>query len=212
MSDTNNTIAGWVLGAGIVALGSYILTDTLFHADIPEGEKVGYMIEDEAPAGEEEAGPAMETLLASADVGKGESTFKKCVACHTITPGGANGIGPNLYSIMGRQIAAVGGFGYSDALKSVGGAWTWQQMDAWIKSPKKFANGTKMTFAGIGNAEDRAALLVYMNDQGSNLPLPAAPIVEPEPVGDAEAVPEAAEGEAQDVSVDAPATEEAPVT
>ncbi len=211
MSDTNNTIAGWVLGAGIVALGSYIITDTIFHADIPEGDKVGYIIEDEAPAGEAEVGPTMATLLASADESKGENVFKKCVACHTINSGGADGIGPNLYAVMGRQIGAAGGFAYSDALKSVGGAWTWEQMDAWIESPKKFANGTKMTFAGIGKAEDRAALLVYMNGQGSNIPLLEEPAIEAdaeaEPTENVEAVPEAAEGQVEEVTAELPVEE-----
>ncbi len=190
MSDNNNTIAGWVLGAGIAALGLSILSGEIFHAEIPGSDNFGYAIEEEVGPGEAvEEGPAMETLLASADESKGEALFKKCVACHTIAVGGANGIGPNLYSTMGRQLATVSGFGYSDALKSVGGAWSWQQMDAWIKSPKKFAPGTKMTFAGISKAEDRAALLVYMNGQGSNLPLPDAPVIE---VDDSESV----EGEA----------------
>jgi len=176
----------------------------LFHADIPEEGKFGYAIEDDAPVGEVEAGPAMETLLASADEIKGEAIFKKCVACHTIAVGGANGIGPNLYSTMGRQLATVSGFAYSDALKSVGGAWSWEQMDAWIKSPKKFAPGTKMTFAGISKAEDRAALLLYMNGQGSNLPLPEVPVIEAdaeaEPSEVVEAVPAETEAESAPTS------------
>ncbi len=184
MADNSNTIAGWVLGAGIVALGLSIVSGGIYSADVPE--TFGYAVEeDTSGASEADAGPAMETLLASADEVKGEAVFKKCVACHTIEVGGANGIGPNLYSIMGRQLASVSGFAYSDSLKEVGGAWTWEQMDAWLKSPKKFASGTKMSFAGLSKPEDRANVLVYMNGQGSNLPLPEAPVIE-------EATPEAA--------------------
>lgn len=186
MADNSNTIAGWVLGSGIVALGASILAGGIFHAEIPE--TFGYAVEEEAGPGEAEgAGPPFEALLASADIAAGENVFKKCVACHTIVPGGANGIGPNLHGIMGAKHSAVAGFAYSDALKSIPGAWDWTAMSEWIKSPKKYAPGTKMTFAGIGKAEDRAALLVYMNAQGSNLPLPAVPAVEavaPEAAGE----------------------------
>lgn len=184
MADNSNTIAGWVLGSGIVALGASILSGGIFHAEIPE--TFGYAVEEEAGPGEAaDDGPPFESLLASADIAAGENIFKKCVACHTIAPGGANGIGPNLHGIMGAQHSAVAGFAYSDALKSISGAWDWKAMSDWIKSPKKYAPGTKMTFAGIGKAEDRAALLVYLNAQGSNLALPAVPVAE-------EATPEAA--------------------
>jgi cytochrome c len=76
---------------------------------------------------------------------------------------------------MGKPVAGHAGFAYSEALKSKGGTWTWEAMSDWLKSPKSFAPGTKMTFAGLGKPEDRANLMVYMNSQGSNLPLPAAP-------------------------------------
>lgn len=183
MADNSNTIAGWVLGAGIVALGGSILAGGLFHAEVPE--TFGYAVEEEAGPGDAVAAIPMATLYASADIAKGENIFKKCVACHTIAPGGANGIGPNLHGIMGAKHSAVAGFGYSDALKSIPGAWTWEAMNDWIKSPKKYAPGTKMTFAGISKDDDRAALLVYMNAQGSSLPLPPVPVA-------AEATPEAA--------------------
>jgi cytochrome c len=67
-----------------------------------------------------------------------------------------------------------GGFPFSDALKKVGGTWTFEQMDHWLTSPRTFANGTKMSFAGLSKPEDRANVIAYMNAQGSNLPLPAA--------------------------------------
>ena len=176
MDDRSNTIAGWVLGAGIAALGLSIVSGKYYHAGstAPTEEK-GYEIagvEEEGAGGAE--GPALATLLASADVAAGEKVFAKCLACHTIAAGGAAGVGPNIHGIMGKPIAA-GSFAYSGALKEVGGNWTWEQMDAWLASPRKFANGTKMSFAGLGKAEDRANILAYLNAQGSNLPLPAAP-------------------------------------
>ena len=114
--------------------------------------------------------------LAKADLAKGEASFKKCMACHTINQGGANGIGPNLYGTMGEGIAeGKAGFAFSDPLKAVGGSWDFDKMDAWLSNPRKFASGTKMTFAGLPDGQERANVIAYLNAQGSNLPLPAAP-------------------------------------
>ncbi len=176
MDDGNNTIAGWVLGGGIAALGLSIASGMYFHAETPEAGKQGYAIQG-VESGDGGGAPAVPiaTLLATADIAKGEGIFKKCVACHTIASGGANGIGPNLNGVLGRSLGSHAGFGYSDALKGKGGSWTFEAMNEWLSNPKKYAPGNKMTFAGLGNPEERAAVLLYINSQGSNLPLPAAP-------------------------------------
>ena len=99
---------------------------------------------------------------------------------HTIAQGAANGIGPNLYATVGEAIATgKGGFAFSDALKAKGGKWDFDALNAWLTNPRKFADGTKMTFAGLPNAQDRANVIVYLNSMGSNLPLPAAPAAAP---------------------------------
>lgn len=176
MDDRNNTIAGWVLAGGIAALGFSIASGMYFHAEVPEEGKQGYAIQGvESGEGGGAAAVPIATLLATADVAKGEAVFKKCTACHTIAQGGANGIGPNLWAALGKPHGHVAGFAYSDALKGVPGNWDWEGMDKWLANPKKYAPGTKMTFAGLGNPEERANLLAYLNSQGSNLPLPAAP-------------------------------------
>lgn len=176
MDDRNNTIAGWVLGGGIAALGLSIASGMYFHPELPEAGKQGYAIEgvESGEAGGAAVVP-IATLLATADIAKGEAIFKKCVACHTIAAGGANGIGPNLNGVLGKPLASHAGFAYSDALKSKGGNWTFEAMSEWLANPKKYAPGNKMTFAGLGNPEERAAVMLYINSQGSNLPLPAAP-------------------------------------
>lgn len=176
MNDRTNTIFGWTLAAAGAALGLSIVGGKLFHGERPE--KMGYAIEgvEEAGAGGGAAEVPIATLLPTADPAKGAEVFKKCAACHTINQGGANGIGPNLYGTLGEPIGqGKGGFAFSDALKSVGGNWDFEKMNAWLTSPRKFANGTKMTFAGLGNPQDRANVIAYLNQQGSNLPLPAAP-------------------------------------
>lgn len=206
MSDRNNTIFGWVLGAGIAALGLTSLSGHYFSAGHGgEHEKWGMAVEGaEAGAGGAASGPAIETLLQTADAAKGEQVFKKCTACHTVNSGGANGIGPNLFGIFGKGIGNhAAGFAYSDALKSHGGNWDWANMNEWLTSPRKFANGTKMSFAGLSSAEDRANLMVYLNAQGSNVALPAAPAADA-------AAPAAADAAAPAAAEATPAAAEAP--
>lgn len=178
MDDKFNTIAGWVLGAGIVMLGLNTISSHIFEANKNHRpEKMGFAI-----AGVEEEGAAgapavpLPVLLAKADPAKGEMVFKKCAACHTDTQGGANSIGPNLWGVVGDHIAeGRGGFAFSDALKKHGGNWSFDSLNEWLTNPRKFADGTKMTFAGLDSAEDRANVIVFLNTHGSNLPLPAPP-------------------------------------
>lgn len=175
MSDRFNTAAGWTLFAGIVALGLSSVSSKYYHADKPERpEKMGYAIAGVAQEGAA-AGPSLNTLLATGDPAKGEKIFAKCTSCHTITQGGPNGIGPNLFGVVGKDIGKhAPGFAYSPDLAGHGGNWDFATLDKWLTSPKAFAAGTKMTFAGLSNPEDRANVILYLNSQGANLPLPKA--------------------------------------
>ncbi|MFN0046098.1 MAG: c-type cytochrome [Sphingorhabdus sp.] len=203
MDDRSNTIAGWVLAGGIAALGLTIASGMYFHRG--EVEKPGYAIQGaEADGAGAAAAVPIGNMMATADMSKGETIFKKCVACHTIAQGGANGIGPNLWGTVGKPLAGHAGFAYSDALKSKGGTWTFEALNEWLSNPKKYAPGNKMTFAGLGNPEERAAVLLYLNSQGSNIPLPT-----PVEAAVANAAAEEAGGEAAPAA-DAPKTDEAP--
>lgn len=177
MDDKFNTIAGWTLAALATALGLSIVGGLVAHGGEPKKE--GYPVEAAADTSGGVAAAAevpIATLLASADAAKGADVFKKCAACHTIAQGGANGVGPNLYATVGEAIAqGKAGYDFSGALKAVGGKWDFEKLNAWLTSPRKFADGTKMTFAGLSNGQDRANVILYLNQQGSNLPLPAAP-------------------------------------
>lgn len=175
MKDSNNTVAGWVLFAGIVALGGSLVAGEVFRGERPE--RMGYPIEGVVVEGAgAEAEKPIEFYLASADAAKGADVFKKCQACHTIGEGQANGLGPNLYHVMGEGVAQGRNFAWSAALAGHGGKWDWKTMSEWLANPKKFAPGTKMTFAGLSKPEDRANVIAYLNSNGpSPLPLPAAP-------------------------------------
>ena len=177
MDDRFNTIAGWTLFGGIVALGLASVSRHYFEADKEHRpHKMGYAIEGVEVEGEGGAAAVpLPTLLAAADPAKGEALFAKCKACHTVDQGGANGIGPNLYGTVGEPIGkGKAGYAFSGDLAGHGGNWDFANLDAWLASPKKFASGTKMSFAGLSKAEDRANIIVYLNTMGSNVPLPAA--------------------------------------
>ncbi len=197
MNDRMNTIFGWVLFCGIVGLGLSSLSAKIFHGDAMERpEQLGYVIQGAEEEGAEQ-GPSLAALMATAQPSAGEAIFAKCIQCHTIAQGGAAGIGPNLFGVVGKPIGShAAGFAYSGALAGKGGDWNFENLDAWLKSPRAFADGTKMSFAGLSSGEDRAAVIVYMNSMGSNLPLP-------EVVEEAAA---AAEGEAEAASEPAPAS------
>ena len=170
MTDRFNTISGWALFAGIVFLGLSSISERIYETERPE--TMGFPIAGVVEEGAGEEGPSLAMLLATADPAAGEAVFAKCVSCHTVDENGANGIGPNIHGIMGMPIAGKAGFAYSDALADHGGEWTFENMDAWLKSPRAFASGTKMSFAGLSSAEDRANIIAYLNSQGSGLPLP----------------------------------------
>ena len=137
-----------VLLAGAFALAGCGKSDQ--PADAPAGGNTAV----EAPA------PTIEPTAAM-----GEQVFKRCVACHTIDAGGANGIGPNLHGIVGRAVASYAGFSYSGAMKAKGGVWDAAALDAFVAEPMKALPGTRMAFAGIIDPADREALMLYLEAQ-----------------------------------------------
>jgi cytochrome c len=199
MDDRFNTIAGWVLFAGIIGLGGSVIVGELFHSEAPEQE--GYAIEgaQEGAGGAAEAEKPIEFYLASADPTKGADVFKKCAACHNADKGGANQLGPNLWGVVGAPIGEGRGFAWSDALGKHGGTWDWDSLSKWLTSPKTFAPGTKMTFAGLSKPEDRANVIAFLNqhsDSPKPMPAPpAAPAGSPTAGGDAGNAAAAAPGD-----------------
>lgn len=179
MDGRFNTIAGWVLGAGIVLLGSTLVVHEIYKAERPD--PMGYPI-----AGVEEetdgAAPAEQPIahyLQTADATRGEAVFRKCQACHNADNGGANGLGPNLWGTAGAAVAHRTDYSYSEPLRSHGGTWDWETLSAWLHSPRTFASGTKMTFAGLSDPQDRADILLFLNQHGGSLTVPPPPAAAP---------------------------------
>lgn len=186
MDNRSNVISMMVLGAGIVALGSSIISGEVFAPH--ELKKQSYIVEGVVEEAGGAAAAVVDTPIAlrlqTADPAKGAETFKKCASCHNIADGGANGTGPNLWGVLGKPHAAHPGYAYSEALKGKPGNWDWEGLDAWLKKPSAYAPGTKMNFAGLGKGDERANVIAYINAQGSNLPMPAAPAAGAAPAAD----------------------------
>ncbi|XP_046432823.1 cytochrome c-1-like [Neodiprion virginianus] len=100
------------------------------------------------------------------DAANGKKLFTKlCATCHTMDKGGKHKIGPNLNGILGRSSGSAVGFAYSEAMKSKRVTWNDNNMDEYLKAPKKFVPGTKMVFPGIKKAEDRRDVIAFLNSQ-----------------------------------------------
>lgn len=137
-------------------------------AETPAGEETAA----EAPA-EEDGAAGIATLLASADADDGQKVARKCAACHTFDEGGANRVGPNLWGVVNKDVGSHEGYSYSSAMADLGGEWTYEKLDAFLADPKGYVSGTKMSFAGIKDPEDRADLIAYLRSlSGDPAPLP----------------------------------------
>ena len=112
-------------------------------------------------------------VSAEGDPEAGEKVFRKCKACHAVGEGAENKVGPLLNGIVGRQAATIEGFGYSPVLVSLseeGLVWTPEELDAFLKKPRAYAKGIKMTFAGLRKEDDRTNIIAYLTtfeDNGS---------------------------------------------
>ena len=122
-------------------------------------------------------------LLAKADPAAGDADTKKyCVSCHNFAEGAGAKIGPDLYGVLGRPVASAAGFDYSSALKKHSGPWTFAELNEWLYSPRAYAPGTKMSFAGIENDKARGDVIAYLRTLAAT----------PEPLPPVEATPVAA--------------------
>lgn len=123
----------------------------------------------------ETAGPEQPIAyyLARADAARGETYFQRCAACHTIAEGAPHGVGPNLWGVTGRAVASRPGFTlYSPALRAHGGSWDWERLSAFLRAPRDTVAGTRMSFGGANNPQDRADVMLYLNRQGGSLTPP----------------------------------------
>ncbi len=154
---------GALCGALLVYLLGAWAAETLYHPHNAHGQQA-YVIDTgaAAPADTAKAEAAdFATLFAAADAAAGERLWRQCASCHALEEG-KNGTGPYLWGVVGRDKGSVDGFRYSAAMAAAEGAWTPENLDAFIENPKGYIVGTSMSYAGMRRAEDRANLIAYL--------------------------------------------------
>ena len=166
-----NKIMGACLGTAFAILVVQQVSSAVYNTKAPE--KMGYFVDvpEEAAGGAEAVLPIdWGTVLPTADLAAGEAAFARCQACHTANSGGANGIGPNLYAVMGGPVMHAAGFAYSDAMakhKAEAPTWGYDEMDKFLTAPGRYVPGTKMSFAGIRDEQTRINLIAWLRSNGS---------------------------------------------
>lgn len=171
-----NKIAGGILAAGLFMMVIGKIAHGLVEVEPPS--KPVFAAVDAASGGETATAPAADAkpepvgpLLAKADAKAGEAAFnKRCSTCHTAAKGGANKTGPDLWNIVGRARASHEGFTYSSAMQAKGGNWDYETINEFITKPQGFVKGTKMAFAGLGNAKERADIIAFLRTQNDSPP------------------------------------------
>ena len=176
MGGESFKIWGAALVAMTVALAIGIAINEVNHADHPEIK--AYVVEVPNNGTQEVAaspvGPVIEPLsplMAAAATAAGKKAVKRCATCHSFEKDGANKVGPNLFNVVGGSKGKTAGFAYSDALKAMGGVWSYEDLNAFLTKPKDFLPGTKMNFAGVKKAQDRANIIAFMR-QYADTPFP----------------------------------------
>lgn len=164
-------LAIWVIG---------LIADALMSPGGSDEHQIAVVKADGKPHAAAAVQPAAEAplepvgpLLAAADAEQGQKIFKKCGACHTSENGGPNKLGPNLWNIVNANRARTTGFKYSDAMKAKEGSWSYESLNAFLAKPKAYIKGTKMGFAGLKKAGDRANVIAFLRSlSDSPAPLP----------------------------------------
>lgn len=160
-----NKIFAAILIAGIVAMIAGILSEEIYH--VPKLKQDAFPVA--ALEGAATAAPAAEVplepiapLLAKASAENGEKVAKVCAACHSFDKGGPNKVGPNLWNTVNNKHGHADGYAYSEAIAKMPGKWDSESLNAFLHAPKKYAPGTKMGFAGLNKAQDRADIIKYL--------------------------------------------------
>ena len=201
-------IAGAVLSIALLFFGLPILVDAFagggghhgsdHHGDVnPENPlRLAYPIElkFDGVAVVEKVKIDLGTLLATASASRGQRAAAVCKSCHTLDKGGISGTGPNLWDVVGRDVAGAGSFGYTAALKDFGGAWTYDRLDQYLANSKAYIPGTEMAqkIKKDGKRADLLAYLQSLSDSPVDFPAPAPMVEEVAAATDAEEAPEPA--------------------
>ena len=170
-----NKIVAAVLVVFVVVFGIGKISDIIFHTEKPNTSAYKVEVSTATASQSSTANQSVDiaALLAMGNSDNGKKVWKKCSACHSIKKGGKNKIGPALYNVLGRNVASLGDYKYSKAFIAYGKSWTFEEMNGFLTKPQAHIKGTKMAFAGLKKEEDRASIILFMNQNSDNpLPLP----------------------------------------
>ena len=178
-----NKIAGAVLVTGLVIFGLQNLISEGFKRAPPEHPGYAIVVQEDTSGGEAAADtpPDWGTVLPKADIAHGQSVTDKCKSCHQFDPADTPGTGPGLFGVVGRPPGTQAKYTIYDAamqdFAKAHNAWTYDLLYQFLKSPGQFMPGTKMTFVGLSEPQDRIDVIAYLRSNGS----PSYPIPAPKP-------------------------------
>ena len=169
-----NKIFVSILFAVILVFGINKITDVIYHNPAPQTSAYQVNVTTVASNETQTSSESSQTgnimaLFASTSAADGARVFKKCLSCHSIAREGKNRIGPKLFGVLGRQAGSISDYKYSKALASYGKEWTFEELNSFLIKPSTWIKGNKMGFAGLKKDEDRASVILYLN-QNSDSP------------------------------------------
>ncbi len=172
-----NKIFGAVVGSVLTITVIGFISNLLVHPRQLEKSVLDIKIETAAPTAAAAAAPAeappIAPLMASADAAAGAALLRNCTSCHTFEKGGRNGVGPNMWDIVGNKKGHIDGFAYSPGIAAKGGQWGYEELNQFLANPRAYIPGTRMAYAGMRRIEDRANLIAHLRTLSDNpKPLP----------------------------------------
>ena len=172
--EANKVISSIILVI-LVIVGINKLADVIYSTKTSEGDTYKIAAETKEISKDDSIKAVdadnIKDLLILGNVEHGKMVFKKCAACHSISKGGGNKIGPALWGIIGRKVGSISDYKYSKAMSGFGKNWDFEAMNNFLLKPKDYIKGTKMAYNGLKKEKDRASIILYLNEQ-SDFPLP----------------------------------------
>jgi cytochrome c len=173
--EINKIIAAIILTI-VIVLSINKLADVIYNVKVREDAtyKVAKVTETKEISKDDnkaKSGNDIKIFMALGSIDHGKTVAKKCIGCHSVSKDGGNKIGPALWGVIGRKVGSVSEYKYSKAMGGFGKNWDFEAMNNFLIKPKDYIKGNKMAFAGISKENDRASLILYLNEQ-SNSPLP----------------------------------------
>jgi len=175
-----NKIAASILLASLIAMIVGTIVNVLYKPNLSP-EQRGYMVATHSGAHVQAASDVPEkpldipALMKAANADAGEVIIKKCLACHSVDKDGPNKVGPHLWNVIGRNKASVADYKYSQAMTDKGGVWSYDDLFHFLRSPRAYVPGTKMSFAGLNKPEDIANVIAYLRLKAHDTPAPSLP-------------------------------------